>query len=377
MSLRQPPLHAVHEERGATATEFGGWEMPVEFDSITTEHRAVRESAGKFDVSHMGELEVSGPDARRLMQRLTSNDVTALDVGDSQYAAITDEDGVIIDDTVIYRLPNGREDGGDSDGDLPHPRYLFIPNAGNDEAMADRWRTHREKWGLEATIENLTHERAMFAIQGPEARGLTIEAVDDPAAFRDLSRFEATECTVDGAGCWIARTGYTGEDGVEVIAPWADAESVWEAFDCQPCGLGARDTLRLEAGYLLAGQDFDRGENPRNPYECRIGFAVKLDTEFVGRDTLEAVKEEGVTERLVGFRLVDRGIARHGYEITTRDGEPIGTVTSGTMSPTLEAAIGLGYVPIEYADPGRSIRIDVRGRDKKAKVETTPFIDTV
>ncbi|USZ72308.1 glycine cleavage system aminomethyltransferase GcvT [Natronosalvus halobius] len=375
MSLQMPPLRGVHDERGAKVTEFGGWEMPVEFDSIQEEHRAVRESVGKFDVSHMGEIEVSGPDARTLMQRLTSNDVTALDVGDSQYATITDEDGVIIDDTVVYRLP---DDGDDH-------AFLFIPNAGNDEAMTERWRTHRDEWGLEASVENQTHEYAMFAIQGPDARELVLDVVADPDCVSDLSRFEATYATVEGTDseseseseCWVARTGYTGEDGLEVIAPWDDAESVWSAFDCQPCGLGARDTLRLEAGFVLAGQDFERETNPRTPYECGIGFTVKLDTEFVGRDALERTKEEGVEEKLVGFRLVDRGIARHGYDITTTDGDVIGTVTSGTMSPTLEAAIGLGYVPVEYADAGTKIRVDVRGRPKKAKIETPPFVDTV
>ncbi|MFP8956702.1 glycine cleavage system aminomethyltransferase GcvT [Natrialbaceae archaeon A-CW3] len=367
MSLQMPPLRRVHDDRGAKVTEFGGWEMPVEFDSIREEHQAVRENAGKFDVSHMGEIEVTGPEATQLMQRLTSNDVTALDVGDSQYAVIPDDDGIIIDDTVLYRLP-------DIDGDR---RYLFIPNAGNDEAMTERWRTHRDEWGLEATVDNQTHDHAMFAVQGPKARSLAADVVDDPKAVGDLGRFEASEATIGGVKCWIARTGYTGEDGLEVIAPWDEAEPIWAAFDCQPCGLGARDTLRLEAGFVLAGQDFDRESNPRTPYECGIGFTVKLDTEFVGRDALERVKEEGIEEKLVGFRLVDRGIARHGYEILDGDGDPIGTVTSGTMSPTLEAAIGLGYVPVEYADEGTVVRIDVRGRNKKAKIETIPFIDTV
>ncbi len=368
MSLQQPPLRAVHDERGAKVTEFGGWEMPVEFDSIREEHVAVRERAGKFDVSHMGEIVVSGPDATTLMQRLTTNDVTTLEHGDSQYGAITDTDGTIIDDTVIYRQ--------DQD-DTGEPAYLFVPNAGNDVAMVERWETHREQWDLEADIDNQTMDRAMFAVQGPDARSLTEAVVENSQEVNRLGRFEATETTIDGVDCWIARTGYTGEDGVEVIAPWESAEKVWEAFDCQPCGLGARDTLRLEAGYLLAGQDFEHEHNPRNPYECGIGFTVKLDMEFVGRDALEQVREEGPDEKLVGLRLIDRGIARHGYDITTPDGEPIGFVTSGTMSPTLDAAIGLGYVPTEYASSGTRVRVDIRGRAKKAKVESTPFIDTV
>ena len=365
MSLQTPPLRGTHDDRGAKFTDFGGWEMPVEFDSIRDEHEAVREHAGKFDVSHMGEIHVTGSDATTLMQRLTTNDVTALEVGDSQYATITDEDGIIIDDTVVYRVPD--------EGD--HAAYLFVPNAGNDEAMADRWRSYRDEHDLEATVDNQTQEYAMFAVQGPEARGLVADVVAD--SITGLGRFEATYVTCEGVECWIARTGYTGEDGYELIVPWDDAEAVWSTLECQPCGLGARDTLRLEAGYLLAGQDFHHEENPRTPYEAGIGFTVKLDTEFVGRDALEAIKEEGVEEKLVGITLIDRGVPRHGYEITDPDGTVIGEITSGTMSPTLGEPIGLGYVPVESAESGTTLRVVVRGQPKKAKVETLPFIDTV
>ena len=363
MTLQTPPLADVHEERGAKFTEFGGWNMPVEFDSIRTEHAAVRTDAGKFDVSHMGEVVVSGPDSTRLMGRLTSNDVSDLDVGDSQYAAITDEDGIIIDDTIVYRLP-------DAEGEKS---YLFIPNAGNDEAMVDRWVTHRDEWGLDADVENRTQEYAMYAIQGPKAREIVGRAADE--SISDVGRFRGRYASIAGSECWTARTGYTGEDGFELIVPVEDAETVWSAIDCQPCGLGSRDTLRLEAGFLLAGQDFDREENPRNPLEAGIGFAVKLDTEFVGRDALERIKEEGLEEKLVGFEFIDRGVPRHGYDIATPTEEVIGMVTSGTMSPTLEKPIGLGYVPVEYADPGTKVRILVRGRSKKARIESTPFVE--
>ncbi|MCU4742001.1 glycine cleavage system aminomethyltransferase GcvT [Halobacteria archaeon AArc-m2/3/4] len=365
MPLQTPPLRGLHDERGAKFTEFGGWDMPVEFDSIREEHAAVRDDVGIFDVSHMGEIHVTGPDATRLMDRLTSNDVAALEVGDSQYATITDEEGIIIDDTVVYRLPDEDDE----------PTYLFVPNAGNDEAMHQRWVDHRNEWDLEATIDNQTDEYAMFALQGPEAADLAGDVVDDPIG--DLGRFEARYVTIEGIECWAARTGYTGEDGFEFLVPWMDAETVWSAFDCQPCGLGARDTLRLEAGYVLAGEDFDHESDPRTPYEAGIGFTVKLDTEFVGRDALERVKEEGVEEKLVGFRLIDRGVPRHGYDITNTEGRVVGTVTSGTMSPTLGAPIGLGYVPLEYAEPGTTLRVIVRGQPKKARVETIPFIETV
>ncbi|ELY94221.1 glycine cleavage system aminomethyltransferase T [Natrialba hulunbeirensis JCM 10989] len=365
MPLQTPPLRGIHDERGAKFTEFGGWDMPVEFDSIQTEHEAVREDVGIFDVSHMGQIHVTGPDATTLMQRLTSNDVTRLDVGDSQYATITDEDGQIIDDTVVYRLP-------DEDGEAT---YLFVPNAGTDEATHERWISYRNEFDLEATVDNQTDEYAMFAIQGPNAPALVDDVTEE--SVTDVDRFTATTATVDGVECWTARTGYTGEDGFELIVPAGEAENIWAQFDCQPCGLGARDTLRIEAGLLLAGQDFDLESNPRTPYEAGIGFTVALDTEFVGRDALESAREDGFDEELVGFQLIDRGIPRHGYDITNTDGRVVGTVTSGTMSPTLDQPIGLGYVPSEYAEPGTTLQVVVRGQSKKARVETTPFIDTV
>ncbi|WP_440771138.1 glycine cleavage system aminomethyltransferase GcvT [Natronorubrum sp. DTA28] len=367
MPLQTPPLRGVHAERGAKFTEFGGWDMPVEFDSIRTEHEAVREDVGIFDVSHMGQIHVTGPDATELMQRLTSNDVSRLEVGDSQYAAIIDEEGHIIDDTVVYRLPDDEAVG--------EPTYLFVPNAGTDEATHERWISYRNEWDLEATVDNRTDEYAMFAVQGPNAADLVADVTEE--SVTDLSRFEARYGTVDDVRCWIARTGYTGEDGFELIVPWSEAERTWSLFDCQPCGLGARDTLRIEAGLLLAGQDFDLESNPRTPYEAGIGFTVALDTEFVGRDVLAKVSEEGSEERLVGFQLIDRGVPRHGYDITNTESRVVGAVTSGTMSPSLEKAIGLGYVPTEYAEPGTTLQVVVRGQSKKARVETTPFIDTV
>jgi len=372
MPLRTPPLRAVHAERGAKFTEFGGWDMPVEFDSIRTEHAAVRESAGLFDVSHMGEVAVSGPDATALTQRLTTNDVTALEPGDAQYAMLTDEDGIIVDDTVVYRLPESRRH-----------EYLFVPNAGHDDEAHDRWTSYRDEWGLEAMVYNATEDYAMFALQGPDAEALLCDAVPDGDAstVRDLARFGIADLAVAGVDCLVARTGYTGEDGFEILCPWADAETVWTAFadpdgpDVQPCGLGARDTLRLEMGYLLSGQDFDHETEPRTPYEAGVGFTVKLDTEFLGRDALDRVAAEGVEEKLVGLRLIDRGVPRHGYDVTNTDDKVIGTVTSGTMSPTLDEPIGLAYLPVEYADPGTTVRVVVRGESKKAQTRTLPFLD--
>ncbi len=386
MAERSPPLHGVHEARGAKFTGFGGWAMPVEFDSIKEEHAAVREEAGIFDVSHMGEIEVAGPDATTLMNRLTTNDVTALDPGDSQYAAITTEDGVMIDDTVVYRLPDGTA-AGDAAADLTadaagrdldagegDPAYLFVPNAGHDEAAFDRWVDYRDEHGLDADVVNTTTDWAMVAVQGPDAA----DALDDATTTGrvvDLSRFEATTAAVAGVGSWVARTGYTGEDGFEVLCPAGDAETVWSAFDVQPCGLGARDTLRMEMGYLLSGQDFDPEEEPRTPYEAGIGFVVKLDTEFVGRDALEVQKEDGVEERFRGVRLLERGVPRGGYAVTDGDLTRIGHLTSGTMSPTLAEPIGLGYLRTEHAADGERVSVVVRGEEKRAEVVVPPFLD--
>jgi aminomethyltransferase len=358
MSLQRSPLHDHHKERDARFTDFGGWEMPVSFDSIREEHAAVRERSGKFDVSHMGEIAVEGPDAAELMCRLTTNDPGTLDPGEGQYAAITDEAGTMLDDTVLYRR-------GES-------RFLFVPNAGHDEEMTDRWMTHRDAWGLDATVENVTRERAMIAVQGPDAVELVAEAGAGDVA--GLGRFEAAETAVAGVDAFVARTGYTGEDGVEVILPWEEAGPVWSALECQPCGLGARDTLRLEAGFLLSGQDFHPEENPRNPYEADVGFVVDLGTEFVGREALAAVAEAGVEERIVGIELTERGVPRHGYPIETPAGATIGSITSGTMSPTLETPIALGYVPVEYTEPGTDLRVIVRDDPKRARVRETPFL---
>ncbi len=357
MSDRRPPLYASHEAEGATFTPFGGWAMPVEFDSIRTEHDAVRDSAGIFDVSHMGEIEVSGPEAAALLQGLTTNDVESLSIGKAQYSTITNDEGVILDDTVIYRLAE--------------EEFLFIPNAGHDGEMEERWESYRNEWDLDCELANVTEEWAMFAIQGPDAADLVAASAGEE--LRDLDRFSITRAAVADAECLLARTGYTGEDGYELVVPWDAAEAVWNEFDCQSCGLGARDTLRIEAGFLLSGQDFHPEENPRNPYEARVGFTVDLDTEFVGRDALERVNDEGPEELFVGLRLEERGIPRHGYEIVA-EGEVVGAVTSGTMSPSLGEPIGLGYLPVEYAEEGTEVAVRIRGSDKRARIVTPGFL---
>jgi len=356
MTLREPPLREAHAAAGATFTEFGGWEMPVDYGSIRAEHRAVRESVGKFDVSHMGEVTVAGPDAAALADRLTTNDVGRLDPGEAQYTAMVDEDGHLLDDAVLSRLPSGG--------------FLLVPNAGTDAETTARWRAHRDEWSLDADVTNVTDDRALFAVQGPEA----VELVD-ALATADLSalpRFDCVRTDVAGVTALVSRTGYTGEDGVEVLADAADAAALWDALECQPCGLGARDTLRVEMGYLLAGQDFDSSDDPRTPYEAGIGFVVALDTDFVGRDALAAATDP--EERFTGIRLSERAVPRHGYEVVDAGGRRLGTVTSGTLSPTLDAPVALGYLPADV-DEGTEVGVVVRGEPKSGTVEAPPFLE--
>ncbi|ADB62965.1 glycine cleavage system T protein (plasmid) [Haloterrigena turkmenica DSM 5511] len=363
MPLNKPPLHEVHRGAGADFTDFGGWEMPVKFDSIRSEHAAVRESVGIFDVSHMSEVVVTGPDATAIMDRLTTNDVQTLDSGDAQYSCILDEEGVILDDTVVYRYPDG-------DG------YLFVPNAGHGEQMAERWSQYASEFGLSVTVENQTDSTGLVAVQGPDSVE-TVEAVtSDPVG--ELSQFSWRQTEIAAVECHVARTGYTGEDGYEIFFPASDSEAVWEAFeDIQPCGLGARDTLRLEAGLLLSGQDFDPEDEPRTPLEAGLGFVVDLSKdEFVGRETLQDLEEAGVEERMVGIRIDERAIARHGYSILA-DGTEIGHVTSGTMGPTLNVPIALGYVETPFAETGTEIEVEVRGEPVEATVVDQRFLDSL
>jgi aminomethyltransferase len=356
---RASPLARAHEDRGARVTEFGGWTMPVRFDGTRVEHEAVRESVGKFDVSHMGELRVTGPDAPALVDRLQTNDAGTLAPGEARYGGVTDERGVLLDDTVVYRRPDEEDE----------PSYLLVPNAGHDEEATARAVRVRDAAGLTADVENATEDLAMVAVQGPDAPAL----VDDATAadVATLDRFEVTTAKLGDVDCLVATTGYTGEAGVEVVCPWDAAARVWAAFDCQPCGLGTRDTLRLEMGYLLSGQEFDPETEPRTPFEAGIGFAVDRSTPFVGRDALAGATDPD--ERLVGLRLTERGVPRHGYPVLA-DGREVGTVTSGTVSPTLDEPIALAYLPRAHRDPGTAVAVEVRGDPVAARVTRSPFV---
>ncbi|MFP4187812.1 MAG: glycine cleavage system aminomethyltransferase GcvT [Halobacteriales archaeon] len=347
---RRPPLYEVHEASDARTTEFGGWEMPVRFTSTKEEHTAVREEVGKFDVSHMGRVRVTGDDGVGLAQRMTTNDVEELNAGEAQYSAIVDEDGTLVDDTVVYR---------DEDG------VMFVPNAGRDKQAVERWRERAEDEGYDARVENRTDGTAMFAVQGPDAAEAARGA---GTAVDNLPRFGWRTTRLGDVPAFVSRTGYTGEDGFEFVVDADDAADAWNTFDATPCGLGARDTLRIEMGFLLAGHEFG-DDSPRTPYEAGIGFVVAPDTGFVGSDALR----DELNESLVGFRLEERAVPRKGYAVRV-DGEEVGEVTSGTVSPTLDEPIGMAYLPVEYAEEGTKVEVVVRDEPKQGSVEEPPFV---
>jgi aminomethyltransferase len=322
---------------------FAGWEMPVQYEGVSAEHRAVRRDSGVFDVSHMGELEVEGPTARDLLQRTLSNDIDKVAVGAAQYTLLTSEDGGIVDDLIAYRL----------DGH----RYLLIVNASNREADF-RWLKERELRGSE--VRDVSDDFALLAVQGPRALG-RLEL--DPARA-----FTWSMEVIDGVEVMVNRTGYTGEEGVELACMAEDAERLWDAVLARgvvPCGLGARDTLRLEVCYPLHGNDIGL---EWDAISSGLGWACALDTEFTGVERLRDVKAAGPNERLVAFRMTEKAIPRQGMAIAGG-----GQVTSGSQSPMLEVGIGLGYVPTAQAKLGTELVIDVRGRARRAEVVQKPI----
>ena len=354
--LKRTPLYDTHLELGGRMMPFGGWDMPVQYTGILNEARAVRSNAGLFDVSHMGRIEISGPDAVSLLNRVLSVDVPKLRRRRARYGVICNLDGGIIDDTIVYRL--GRE------------RFLLVPNASNADTVADwllRWRRGSD----EVDVNIVTEELAMIAHQGPTAQLMLSGLTDHDLS--SLRLFRAAETEIAGAPSIVARTGYTGEDGFELMVPAGDAARIWRALSdagAVPCGLGARDVLRLEAGLPLHGNDIDAGTNP---YEAGLGRFVDLDREeYVARESLIRLRDEGPARRLVGFDVVGRGIARQGHAIVAGD-ERVGEVTSGSYSPTLDRAIGMGYVREDLSDPGTPLHVDVRGRMVEAEVALLPF----
>jgi aminomethyltransferase len=342
-TLLRTPLHERHVAAGARMVPFAGWDMPVQYEGVIQEHRAVRTDAGVFDVSHMGEIEVEGPRAHDLLQSLLSNDLDRIGVGAAQYTLLTNEHGGIIDDLIVYRLDEFR--------------YLLIVNAANREADYE-WLKNREHRGSD--VRDVSDEYALLAVQGPRA----IERLGLPPA----KSFTFEMADIDGIEVMVNRTGYTGEDGCELMAMADDAVALWDAVLARgvvPCGLGARDTLRLEVCFPLHGNDITPDTDP---ISAGLGWACALHSDFTGVGELRRVKEEGPVRKLVAFVMSERAIPRQGMPI-----EGGGEVTSGTHSPMLDHGIGLGYVPAELAEPGTELTIDVRGRPRRAEVVKKPI----
>jgi aminomethyltransferase len=341
--LLRTPLYDRHVAAGARMVPFAGWEMPVQYEGVIQEHRAVRTDAGMFDVSHMGELEVEGPRAAELLQSLLSNDLERIGPGEAQYTLLTNERGGIVDDLIAYKL-------------TPH-RYLLIVNASNREADY-AWLKEREIAGTE--VSDRSDEYALLAVQGPRA----IEQLGLPAA----APFTFAMGEVDGIEVMVNRTGYTGEDGCELLCMTEDAAALWDAVVARgaaPCGLGARDTLRLEVCYPLHGNDIS---TETDAISAGLGWVCALDKDFTGAAELRRIKERGPERRLAAFVMTDKAIPRQGMPI-----EGGGEVTSGTHSPMLDIGIGLGYVPAASASPDTEITIDVRGKPRQAKIVRKPI----
>jgi aminomethyltransferase len=352
-TLRRTALYARHEAAGAKLVPFAGWEMPVSYEGVRQEHLAVRQHAGVFDVSHMGEIETEGPDAEAFLQHLLSNDVTKLAEGGAQYSVICREDGGVIDDLFSYRLPPG-ESGA--------PRFLTVTNASN-HATDFAWFTEHAE-GFDVTLTDAADRYAMLAVQGPEARGV----VDRLTQGTLPARMHTATLGFAGTQVLACGTGYTGEDGVELLVPPDAAVAVWDALvenGVTPAGLAARDTLRTEVCFHLYGNDLTLDHNP---LEAGLGWAVKLDTGFLGS---EALRDAHTGRKLVAFAFTGPGIPRQGNGISTEAGD--GVVTSGTMSPSLGYGIGMGYVPEDATEPGTKIEVDVRGRAREAEIRKKPL----
>jgi glycine cleavage system T protein (aminomethyltransferase) len=348
-ALRRTPLFDRHVSAGAKLVEFAGWEMPVQYEGVRVEHLAVRENAGIFDVSHMGEIETAGPDALALLQRLLSNDVAAIGVGGAQYSVLCREDGGVLDDLFTYRLQPDR--------------YLTVTNAANHERDLQWFLAAAEDFP-EAEVVDRIDDYAMLAVQGPGARELVQAISDAPLP----ARMTAATRRLAGAETLVCGTGYTGEDGVELLLAPADAPALWDELvrrGATPAGLAARDTLRLEVCFHLYGNDLS---TERGPIEAGLGWCCKEDTGFIGAEAVRAVRDAGPEEKLVAFAIDGPGIARQGNPIV--DG---GEVTSGTFSPSLELAIGMAYAPATRAAVGTRLQVDVRGKIRPAVVKEKPL----
>lgn len=357
--MKNTALSHIHESLGAKMVPFAGYNMPVQYEGVNAEHETVRNGVGVFDVSHMGEFLLSGENALALIQKVTSNDASVLEVGRAQYSCLPNNDGGIVDDLIIYRIKE--------------EQYLLVVNASNIEKDWNWISSHND---LGVDMKDLSEDYSLLAIQGPKA----VEAMQSLTSV-DLSQIKYYHFEVaDFAGIEhviISATGYTGSGGFEIYCKNSEVEQIWTkvfeagaSFGIKPIGLAARDTLRLEMGFCLYGNDIN---DTTSPLEAGLGWITKFTKEFTNSDNLKKQKEAGVTRKLVAFEMVDRGIPRHDYEIADADGNVVGIVTSGTQSPSLGIAIGLGYVPTALATVDSEIYIRIRNKDVKAKVVKLPF----
>jgi aminomethyltransferase len=352
--LKRTPIFALHAEAGARLVPFAGWEMPVQYEGVRQEHIAVRTGAGLFDVSHMGEIETRGPRAAEFLRHLLSNDLAKVGRGGAQYALLCREDGGVLDDLFTYWLED--------------ERFLTVVNASNADTDFAWFAKQADGWeGVE--VRDRSADYAMLALQGPAAVALFESRLEEGGT---PARFKHGEATVAGVRALVCRTGYTGEDGVELLVGPSGAEAVWRALTdagAVPCGLGARDTLRLEVCYPLYGNDLS---TDRTPIEAGLGWACALDKEFVGAERLRVQAERGTEEKLAPFVFTGEGIPRAGCEVLSGS-ERVGVVTSGTLSPCMEVGIGMAYVRSELAAPGSELTVDVRGKRRAARVESKPL----
>ena len=360
--LKKTPLNARHRASGAKMVAFGGWDMPIEYSGITAEHMAVRERAGLFDVSHMGEIEIAGKDALAAVQRISSNDAGKLQTGQAQYSGLMTDRGTFVDDLLVYRL-------------APE-HFLLVVNAGNIAKDYAYIAEHIKPAG-DAVAVDASSRYALLAVQGPRAMDVLQTLTE--VSLADIKYYWFAHGEVASVRATISRTGYTGEDGFEVFVPPQSADRVWQAvldagkaFDVIPCGLGARDTLRLEAGMRLHGNDID---DTTTAVEADLNWIVGWKKpDFLGASVLRQQKADGPSRRIVGFELAERGIARHGYDVyAPGSAAAAGIVTSGTQTPFLKKAIGMAYLPTAHTAPGTEFHIDIRGRRTRATVVPMPF----
>jgi len=359
--VRRSPLYNIQKELGAKFTVFAGFEMPIQYSSIKDEHLAVRKSVGLFDVSHMSNIWIAGDEAEKLISLTTMEDASRIADKKSQYTAILREDGTIIDDTIFMHLGN---------------RYMMIPNAGMADKVTDWLNKKADEYKICATAENVSDDFVILAIQGPKSRD-TLQKLTD-TDLKTIGFFECQEIEIAGFNCIISHTGYTGELGFELnINPVSNAEKIWkeimnagEEFGIKPIGLGARDTLRLEKCFMLAGNEFAGG---RTPLEATMSWAINWDHDFIGKEALLKQKEKGDYERVTCLVCEEKGIPRHECEIQ-KTGKKVGVVTSGTLSPCLNKGIAMGYVHPDYREKDSILDIMIRGKPVKAKVVKPPFV---